>query len=716
MEESYALLDALFASAPVGIGLIDREMRYVRVNETLAAFNGKPAGEHLGRTIREMLPELADELEPLFRRALDLNEPIIKAEVSGGTAAAPGEPRHWIISVYPARSHDELLGAGVVMVDITGRKRAEEHSRFMAEASELLNSSLEHEVIFSHLARLAVPRLADWCAIEEAEGGEIRLIAVAHVDPEKVRRGWELRRRYMEKLDTPYGVFEVIRTGEPLLFPEIPDSVLVEGAQGDEELLRILRELGMKSAMVVPLVYRGKALGGITLVSAESGRRYTERDLEFVGELARRAAAAIANARLFAAERRTTDRLTRLQRITAALVEMLSPAEMSERVVREGVQALGAAAGVVVLMGESGREHQYLGAVGVPPAASDLWQRRSMEEPTPASDALLSGNPVFIETPEVWEQRYPLAARQPLWPAGARAIVPLVAGERVFGVVAFGFTGPRAFCEEDRAFVLALARQCSSAFERARLFEETQGAIRLRDEFLAIASHELRTPLTALKLQLQSAQRLVGKAVHGEAGDKLASHLVKAGGHTGRLTKLIDELLDVSRITSGRLPLTLEQVDLSALAKEVCGRFPDERSRGGAPLRLHTPGPVRGRWDRMRVDQVITHLLANALKYGQGKPVEVTVEQDGPIARLIVRDQGIGIAPEDQARIFGRFERAVSQRHYGGFGLGLWMVRRVVEALGGGIRVESRPNAGSSFIVELPQAGPGPEAEAREGR
>jgi signal transduction histidine kinase len=170
-----------------------------------------------------------------------------------------------------------------------------------------------------------------------------------------------------------------------------------------------------------------------------------------------------------------------------------------------------------------------------------------------------------------------------------------------------------------------------------------------------------------------------------------------------KLTDLVDNLLDVSRITAGRLRLELEELDLSSVAAELLSRFAPSAVQLGCALELHAPEPVFGRWDRLRVEQVVTNLLSNALKYGAGRPVVVRVEEDGERARLTVRDQGIGIAEEDLGRIFERFERAVSDRHYGGLGLGLYITRQIVEAFGGTVRVASRSGHGSTFTLELPR-------------
>jgi signal transduction histidine kinase len=194
------------------------------------------------------------------------------------------------------------------------------------------------------------------------------------------------------------------------------------------------------------------------------------------------------------------------------------------------------------------------------------------------------------------------------------------------------------------------------------------------------------------------AQRNQGVVPPARFSEKLG----KIEGQADRLHHLINALLDVSRIASGRLELELEEVDLSQLAAEVVARFQDEAVRAGCTLGASVPAPVVGQWDRNRLEQVLTNMVTNAIKYGPGKPIEVVVEVSDARARLAVRDQGVGIAPDDQQRIFDRFERASSTRSFGGIGLGLWIVREIVRAHEGEVRVESALGAGATFIVDLP--------------
>ena len=243
--------------------------------------------------------------------------------------------------------------------------------------------------------------------------------------------------------------------------------------------------------------------------------------------------------------------------------------------------------------------------------------------------------------------------------------------------------------------------------EQRRQATALKEAVEARDIFLSVASHELKTPLTPMALRLQGLARVLDKQADSAFVQQVRSYTEGAKRQIDRLAALVNDLLDVSRISSGRFRMELEPTDLAALARDVVTRFEPEAQRAGSSLELHAPPSLSALSAKLRVEQVFTNLVDNAIKYGAGKPISVTLEREGELARLTVVDQGIGVAPEHLSRIFERFERAVSERNYGGLGLGLYISRTIVESLGGTIQVRSEPGRGATFLVELPLH-PGP--------
>jgi signal transduction histidine kinase len=283
-------------------------------------------------------------------------------------------------------------------------------------------------------------------------------------------------------------------------------------------------------------------------------------------------------------------------------------------------------------------------------------------------------------------------------------IAPLARRGQVFGHLTLtrDLGGP-AYTREDEALLDDLAHRAAQAIENARLYGQAQAAVVARDEFLSIASHELRTPLTSLRLALENLRRVTARdgvtSVPGGAVDRVLTASERAGQ---RLEKLVEALLDVSRIHMGRLELDVAEVELGAVVTEAAAGLADELEQAGSTLDLRGE-PVTGRWDALRIGQVVVNLLANAVKYGAGKPVEIRYGAAEGRAFIQVHDHGIGVAEADQRHIFERFERAVSSQNYGGLGLGLYIVKRIVEAHGGSIQVESTPGAGAVFLVDLPR-------------
>lgn len=260
---------------------------------------------------------------------------------------------------------------------------------------------------------------------------------------------------------------------------------------------------------------------------------------------------------------------------------------------------------------------------------------------------------------------------------------------------------------ELREFIVVLAdatARKTAEVERLRLLRDLEDGIRARDDFLSLAAHELRTPLTTLRLQSQGLRREAERRTDGGAipAALLEGRIARLDRASERLEELVTRLLDMSRLSVGALRLEFEDLDLVGLVEDATQRLASEAEHTGSTIAVRSSRPVTGAWDRLRVDQIVTNLVVNAIKYGAGKPIEVSVSGDDAIARIAVRDRGVGIPEDAIERIFERFERVAPLSHYGGFGLGLWIVRLLAEAHGGAVRVASRPGDGAEFVVELP--------------
>jgi signal transduction histidine kinase/AmiR/NasT family two-component response regulator len=329
---------------------------------------------------------------------------------------------------------------------------------------------------------------------------------------------------------------------------------------------------------------------------------------------------------------------------------------------------------------------------------------------------LLSAEPVVSEDYSQ-ESRFvvPDEVKQEGVVGGMTVVIHSQGDARPYGILAVHTKSKRTFTTNDSALMQAVANLIATTIARSRADErrlqaerraeedrlraiQAQEALRQRDEFLSIASHELKTPLTSLQLHLQS---LTARA---DALDQsVSSKLERATRSMDRVASLVEDLLDVSRISSAGLELRRQPVQLDNIVTEVTDLYREEAARAGCELRVtHIRGTVQGLWDPVRIEQVLTNLLTNACKYGSGHPVEVTVDTSGKNAEIRVKDGGPGIAPKDVERIFLRFERAAPVRHYGGLGLGLYISRQIVEAHGGSIHVDSKPGQGSTFTVRLP--------------
>ena len=445
----------------------------------------------------------------------------------------------------------------------------------------------------------------------------------------------------------------------------------------------------------LPLTLDGRTLGVLS-VGFEGVRRFGEEDRALAHALAGQCAQALDRARLFVSERRARAeaeaaraRLAFLDGLSAHLGEGEDEAQMLAGVARLAVPALADWAGLFV-SGEGGEI--VLSAEAGPRALGAAVEAHLRSDPLlRLARACGCGPPVAVhDFPEDGAGRS----------VGSAAVAGLCLQRRALGALVIAAGDPlRRYGQEDLALIADVAHRTALAVEHVRLLRAATAAAQAREEFLQVASHELRGPIGTLRLTVE----LLGRDTKRGRTDSLSDRLRVIDRQAGRLARLSDMLLDVSRITAGRLDLAREPGDLVAFVHDIVARLEDEAADAGVEIRVDAPGEVRCAFDAARMDQVVSNLISNALKYGSAAPVEVRVRSGGGRAILEVEDHGIGIAPEDQERIFDRFERAVSPRHFAGIGLGLWIVRQLVEAHGGTIRVRSAPDHGATFTVELPQ-------------
>jgi signal transduction histidine kinase len=463
----------------------------------------------------------------------------------------------------------------------------------------------------------------------------------------------------------------------------------------------------VRSVLALPLSHQGR-LGGVLYLEHASPEAFSAARVAFLSVLAAQGAIALENASLYAERQRDEASARFLAEASRKLVASLDPDATLRSIAEIPVPELCDAC-VVCPCDEADQLAPPVGA-GIPDAAAHrvcavLYGDARVDDrgltrpfgalPPPKPP---DGGAEPRTSPSTDAAREALAELD----LSSWASVPLVTRGRRLGVICLLAREEGRFGEPLRSLAEELGRRAALALDNARLYRATQDALRVRNDFLAVASHELRTPLTSMRLLAQHLEQTTGHQEVSRSGSE-ARALPVFRRQLDRLTKLVDQLLDVSRIEAGQLGLDLDECDMTALARNVLEQLGAELAQAGCPVTLLAEGPLYGRWDGFRVEQVLLNLLTNAMRHGKKKPITVSVEPQGAAAEVCVEDRGAGISRDDQRRIFERFERAEPvQHHYGGLGLGLYISRQIVLAHGGTIRVESEPGHGARFIVRLP--------------
>ena len=598
---------------------------------------------------------------------------------------------------------------------------AEGRLEFLLEASSVLSSSLDYQATLSAVANLVVPQLADWCVIQVInEAGQVRQVALAHADPRKLEVVKRMQERFPYDPNAAGGVQRVFNTSEPFIVPEITDAMLEQGVK-DPELLAVMRDLRVHSFMAVPMVARERVLGVISFWWAESGRQYTSDDLTFAQDLAVRSALAIDNARLYREARQSAEYSTRLQAVTAGLSRSVTELDAAEVILEQGLAAFGAQAGLLATLRPGDTRLTLLRSRGYDPGVEDRWREIPLDADVPSAIAARLNKAVFVTSREDHASRNPM-----LGPTAGRVdaqavmALPLTSDHQVVGVVALTFDDSREFTPADQNLALAMARQCAQVLARARLFAEVQRLnanlerrveertreLQLRnaeqETFVYTVSHDLRAPL----LSLEGMGSLLREAVQDGDAEESTFLLSRISANVTRMGVLISDLLALSRIgRSGELEETQdlnEAVSAATLELESLLRERNVRVE-------RDPDLPRVKAGRTELGQVISNLLTNAAKYAGGRSesalvrVSAALTPEGRVA-LQVADNGPGIAPEHAERVFGLFQKL--DAHATGSGIGLAIVRRIAERLGGRayLRIQGNDLPGANFVVEIPSA------------
>jgi len=723
LRESEEKLRAMFNQAAVGINLVALDGRYLQVNPAMCDITGYSNEELTQMTFREITHP--DDVEADLTNA----QRVLVREINGYSL----EKRYirkdgslvWVnltSSVVWDANGQPKYALGIVediserQAALRDRQKTEAAQQFLVEASTILASSLDYEVTLSDLANLVVPTLADWCIVDIfGEDWSSKQIALATADPEKRKILEEIQQRYLSKNGAQQHLVQKLRQGESVFYPQFLDFTLTQMAH-NEEHLQLLRSLDIRSLMVIPLRSRGQLFGAIAFFTAESNRHYEPADLALAEDIAGRAATAIDNARLYQetqqakqAAEQAVNRTVLLQKITAALSEALTPQQMAGVVMNQGISALGAKTGSVLLLTDDGTHLKVLQAIGYQQSAIDALENFPLTASMPSAEAVRTGAPIFLENREAWIAKYPHLADVPATNGDfAYACIPLMQEGKAIGALGLNFATAQAFNQEYRGFIWTLGQQCAQAIARAQLYEaeqsareEAETANRIKDEFLAVLSHELRTPLNPIL----GWAKLLRTRKFDEATVVRALETIERNAKLQ--TQLIEDLLDVSRILRGKLSLNIYAVDLTATiaaALETVRLAAEAKSIQIQTVLSNDVGLVMGDGDRLQ--QVIWNLVSNAVKFTPpGGRVEVRLEQIGLDAQIQVIDTGKGINPEFIPHVFEYFRQADAKttRVFGGLGLGLAIVRNLVELHGGTVQVNSPGEGqGATFTVKLP--------------
>jgi len=633
------------------IGVFDWDMTTDQIwwSEEEESIFGVPPGKFKG-TVKDWfksvypddLPQLKEHIKAAVEKRSDLD---VEFRVM-----YPGDIMHWIRGkghiYYNKKTPVRMVG---VNYDITSRKNEEQLLKFKAESARIISSTFDYKKTLADVANLAIKYIADWCSVDmiNEETGEVELLAVAHKDPSQVRWARKLREETKPDMSQKTGLPQVLKTGKSEFYPYVTSDMIKAAARNKKELAH-MKKIGFTSVIIVPITTSKKVIGAITFVSTESKRQYTHTELQMADQLGSRAGLAIDNVNLYEQVREDQLRLDDLLANVPAVVweSWGDPVTQDQKITYISSHAER-------LLGY--KRDEWL-------TIPNFWL--NIVHPDDRKCAHDEASAIYLSgTGGVSRFRWVVKGGRDVWVESQSTVIKDSLGTPI------GMRGV--------------------TIDITNVMED----VRRKDEFISMASHELKTPITSIKAFTQ-----ILKGTHDET--KRIEYLTKMESQIERLSRLIFDFLDVSKIQEGKLPLQHEQFSLNGTLKEVIENLQMVNSH---QIIQKLDGDVKVLGDPDRIEQVIINLITNAIKYSPNAKkivVKTIVSQTQVIVEI--KDFGVGIAPEHQNKIFNRFYRIHNKFSAPGLGIGLYISQEIVKRHGGTMWVQSVDGKGSSFFFTLP--------------
>lgn len=758
------------------MALVDENGTFTYLSPSVKQVLGFTAEELIGRNIVELIPP--DQVKHVFEKFKSLSKKQGLTEIVEHKYLHKDGSVSWLESTVTNLLHDPVIHSYVSNFrDIGTRKKAEEKQQFLNEVSNLLTKPFDQEMTLSDIARLIITYLADYCRVAIVDThGNVKEIEVNHTDPQKVVLANALYFEYKDKPNVTHGLQKILQTGKPEIIRKIDETVLKPVAH-NKKLVSIVKKIGLKSYMGVPLIARNKVIGAMTLSSIRQNRYYSKEDLIFVENMAQRIALTLDNIRLYheaEAERKKLDEL--LMQAPAAIALLEGPDHIFVMANQLCLKLLGKRD----VIGKPGRmaipEFNSQGVwdildrvykTGNPfagnefPAQLDRLGNGKLDQRyfnfigQPIYDFDRKIKRILIHAVDVTEQ---VKAKHNLQMSEAK--LRRIVESNIIGIIFYDVMGkiteandaflklmgytktdlkkgriqldtisPKEYVKDDTKALEEIKVKGVCAPYEKEFFRKDGSRIsvfigaasldqlsnervafvlditdrkqleRQKDDFIGIATHELKTPVTSIKAYTQALERRFKKS----NDETSAYHLKKMDAQVNKLTNLISDLLDVTKIEGGQLQLHIQKFKFDELVMEVVEELQRTTEKHTITMNMQAKKHIIS--DRERIGQVLTNLISNAIKYSpNSSKIIVDVSQEKQNVAVCVRDFGIGIPKDKQDKLFERFYR-VSSPHgetFPGLGLGLYISSEIVKRLGGRIWVESSEGKGSSFCFTMP--------------